>query len=1024
MQAGARAWSASSFLRRALIAERVPAPHPDGGSADAQWHDWLVEVAAVPWTAQRIRAQFMEEAAAAGAADSSALLPPPLVSRALRRTRRRLLCGLLVRECAGLATLEEVTGSMTDLAELAVRELLAVLAPPLAQQHGMPVDGAGAPLDLLVLGMGKAGRRELNVSSDLDLIFVYAADARLDGDVPARGRREPLDGQRFFELLGRQLISALGQPDADGFVFRVDMRLRPHGDSGPLVVSVPMLEEYLLREGREWERFAWAKSRVISAPVFSAPAGFAAQCRLLDSVVHPFVYRRYFDFGAIGAIRELHQRIRSDALRRGSRTRRGAQQDIKLGRGGIREIEFLAQIFCIMRGGRDPRLRGLGTVQTLQVLARIGLMPAAEAQALIDHYRFLRRLEHALQWRDDAQTHAVPQDAAALDALAIVLGMGGGADLLERLAQATSEVEKSFDAMFPADAPGAADAAPRFDAESLAGYGLTDPQAAAQRLARLFASPRMSAMPAPARAAVEQLALQALSMLGSVGAGAVPPDELLLRWIRLVEVIGGRNTYFSLLAAYPAAHERVLRLLAAGGWPTEYLLRHPILLDELIDPPGVGALAAGAPPGGADAQWRSWAAELDELLRASDGDTEGQMNLLRDAHHAQVFRLLLQDLAGGLSVERLADHLSALADAVLGVTLRAVWRSIDAAGADPATGPATESPTQSAAESAAQAIPAPPRTMPQLAIVAYGKLGGRELGYASDLDLAFVYQDRAQAENRALGIEESRGRDDPGALGDARELQESLERPAPAGETDAALCTQLARRMIAWLTTATSSGKLFEIDLRLRPNGNDGLLVTPIDAFERYQLNVDGHGAWVWEHQALTRARVCAGDALLAARVHDIRARVLTRRREPAPLAREVVAMRERMLEGHVNRSDRFDIKHDRGGMVDIEFIVQFLVLAHAHTYAELLDNRGNIALLMIAARLGLIAPGPAAACAAAYRRYRRLQHALRLDGHEQARVDGAAVAAEVGAVTALWCSVFGTAQPLPPAARAARPRR
>jgi len=400
-----------------------------------------------------------------------------------------------------------------------------------------------------------------------------------------------------------------------------------------------------------------------------------------------------------------------------------------------------------------------------------------------------------------------------------------------------------------------------------------------------------------------------------------------------------------------------------ASWASEYLLQHPILLDELIDLRAqkfVDDRRADEPdaaPGSAEPFWAPWVAQVDEQLRLAVDDVERQMNILRDAHHAQVFRLLLADLAGSMRLERLADHLSALADGVLTLALRAAWRSMDAVRAAPET-------------------PAP-----RLAIIAYGKLGGRELGYVSDLDLTFVYEESSDPQQ---------------------------------ADRDAAAATHLVRRLMSWLTTVTSSGTLFEIDLRLRPNGNAGLLVTPIDAFERYERNVDGRGAWVWEHQALTRARACAGDPALCERVERVRTRVLSQPRDPVALATEVVDMRRRMLEGHPNRGDRFDIKHDRGGMVDVEFIVQYLVLAHAGRHAALLANRGNIGLLAIAADLGLIDKAAAASVAAAYRHFRQLQHALRLNGAERARVGHALVDDEIGVVRALWRAVFGTDEPLP----------
>jgi len=957
---------------------------------------WLWDLAAEPWTPARLQSRYEAHLAPPAATDAVA------VGRALRRTRRELLCALMARDSAGIAPLEEVTGAMTHFAEMAVQRLLAAIVPEVVARQGLPVDGAGVPQDLLVLAMGKAGSGELNVSSDLDLIFVYGdvVSCRREGPgaSAATGAPEPADaggGQEFFDRLGRRLINALGEPDADGFVFRVDMRLRPHGDSGPLVASLAMLEEYLVREGREWERFAWAKARVISAPVMADAAGFARQAAQVEAVVLPFIYRKYFDFGAIGAIRDLHARIRGESRRRAiGRPERAL--DVKIGRGGIREIEFLAQTFCIMRGGRDHRLRARGTVATFRTLADAGLLAPADAAALIAHYRFLRRLEHALQYRNDAQTHLIPPEPAERDAVATLLGMASGEAMLEQYRAASADVVRLFDLMFPADPRGPSEgaaqataqaanaggqseaaspgAAAAIDAAALARCGFADPAASAERLAQLLRSPRVAAMSAGARAAVEQLAASAVRIIRDLaqrlaGQGGAGADEILLRWIRLVEVIGRRSTYLSLLAEYPQAHERVLELLASGGWASEYLLKHPILLDELIDLRSQRfaddrlADDPNAPPGSAEPYWAPWIAEVEEQLQSAGHDVERQMNILRDAHHAQVFRLLLADLAGSVRVERLGDHLSALADGVLALTLRAAWRSMDAARQCPGT-------------------PAP-----RLAIIAFGKLGGRELGYVSDLDLAFVFEGSADPEQ---------------------------------ADRDASAATHLVRRMIAWLTTVTSSGVLFEIDVRLRPNGNAGLLVTPFEAFDRYESNTDGHGAWVWEHQALTRARGCAGDAQLCERIERVRERILSQPRDPHALAAEVVDMRRRMLEGHPNRSPGFDIKHDRGGMVDVEFIVQYLVLAHAHRHRPLLANRGNIGLLAIAADLGLVPPQAAADVGAAYRRFRQLQHALRLNGAERARVEHSLVTAEIAAVLDLWHTVFATDAPQP--ARTVRP--
>ncbi len=933
-----RAYGASRFLRRSLLREGfASAAQPDGARPAAAEAEWLQGAAQEPWTAERMARGWRETALPDGD-------PVAAVALGLRRLRRRMLCGLLVRDVAGVAPLDEVMRTMTAFAEFAVRTALAAILPDLAGRHPAPRTAQGRPQDLLVVGMGKAGAWELNVSSDLDLVFVYGEDGP--------------SAQEFFDRAGRRLIAVLADADEDGFVFRTDLRLRPHGDSGPLSVSLAMLEEYFQRDGREWERFAWSKARVLSGPVLATEADFRDQQAALDAVVTPFIYRRYFDFGAIGAIRDLHARIRAQARRKrggaeGTDTAGRGEYDVKLGRGGIREIEFIAQAWGIMRGGRDVRLRERATLPMFATLAATGRLPREDADTLSEAYGFLRRLEHAVQYRDDAQTHRIPADPADREAVAQLFGASSVAELLARYHAVRERVERAFDAMFP---PAEAEAG------RAAQGGVGEPDDLPEPMRRFLASARVSALPEALRTRMGALAAVAAAEIGTIqremreergaaGESDGDAEAIAVRWVRLMEIIGRRATYFALLAEYPRAHARVLRVLAAGGWAAEYLLRHPILLDELIDPRAEEFSADVDVP----SYWAAWARDLDASLRAAGPDVEAQMNLLRDAHHAAVFRLLLADLAGHLTVERLADHLSAAADGVLRIALDAAWRSM-------------VPPT----------APVPP--LPRLCVVAYGKLGGRELGYASDLDLIFVVDD--------IG---------PG--------------PGPA-EADAARCAQLVRRFLSWLTTVTSSGNLFEIDLRLRPNGSAGVLVTPLAAFEGYQINADGHGAWFWEHQALTRARPCAGDAAVGERIEAIRRGVLQRQRDPALVQAEVVAMRRRMLEGHAHHDVRFDCKFDRGGMVDVEFAVQALVLLHAHRHPELLENRGNIALLGIAADLGLLDGAMAEAAADAYRRYRRLQHALRLAGAPDARVDRDRVRGEIDAVLRLWRRVLGTEEP------------
>lgn len=907
----------------------------------------LASVADTAWTTARLD-DALRAHLAKGTGDSTQRL-----TVALRRLRRRVLLTLIARDATGRADLSEVVGTMTALAELAIQAAVAAQARELAAVHGMPVSADGVPQDLIVVGMGKLGGGELNVSSDIDLIFVYDEDGETQGE----NLRRRISNHEFFAQLGRRLIALLNDLTVDGFVFRVDMRLRPNGSAGPLAVSSAMLEEYLMAQGREWERFAWLKGRVVSAPVFASAAQFEAQCGVLEAIVRPFVFRKYLDFGAIAALRELHKLIRAEAARRVA-GRGDRADDVKLGRGGIRELEFIAQTFQIVRGGRELGLRSKSTLQTLKTLAALGVLPAATCEQLATSYVFLRNFEHALQYVDDAQTHLVPADSAARERVARLLGAASAAAMMAEYRAVQKLVYDVFDGVF-VDPTASEDEAP-FVLHNVQGVaddgaliedlrtrGFADPVATAQRLRAVLDSRRVQATTGPARTGLERLLRRALqtAIERSRETGAahdIGPDQHFARFAQLADVIAGRSTYIALLNQFPQAFDKVMRMLAASRWATDYLVRHPILLDELLDQ----RLLEHEP------DWPSWSAAVGQQLAEADGDHERQMNLLRDAHHAQVFRLLVADLDGRLTVERLADHLSALADTTLTLAIEYAWRSLSRRHRD----------------------------VPRFAVVGYGKLGGKELGYESDLDLIFLYDDEDQAAAEAYSL--------------------------------------LARRLMTWLTAQTSSGKLFEIDLRLRPDGNAGLMVSSFEAFARYQRNEDGHGAWPWEHQALTRARYSAGDSAIGERFEAERRRILMQLRDTRRLCTDVLEMRARMLDGHPNPTALFDVKHDRGGMVDVEFIVQFLVLAHAHEHSELVRNAGNIALLHIAGRLQMIDASLASEVADAYRTLRSIQHRLRLNGAERARVAPQEVEREAAAVTRLWNSVFTP----PPEAATAEP--
>ena len=869
-------------------------------------------------------AELEREMAPAGAAS----LPLP---RALRRLRNLVVSALIRRDLAGQADLAEVVATMTALADFSIRRALAPLMDEMVALHGMPLGAESKrPQQLMVLAMGKQGGGELNVSSDIDLIFVYPED----GDSAAGPGQRSLSNHEFFARLGKKLIAALSEVIEDGFVFRVDMALRPNGNSGPLVASLSMVEHYLIVQGREWERYAWVKARAVT--------GDAADIEALDAIVRPFVYRRYLDFGVIDAIRTMHGQIRAEVDRQ-ERLHPDRSNNVKLGRGGIREIEFLAQVFQLIRGGRDSALRERSTRATLAVLAEKQLLPAETVTSLLDSYTFLRNLEHRLQYRDDAQTHTVPAGSEERSLLAEMMGLPDADALLAALAGHRRFVAAQFDAIFSEKAQGGEDdvqlqsSGGEADIDNLAaiearlaGLGFDDPAGSARRLMATWQAPRLQSLPETSRTRLLALLNAALPLIARVvaEAGVGRHTATLSRLLDFFEAVARRSAYLSLLTEYPHTLERVIRMMNASGWAATFLSQHPILLDELLD----DRVRGGAP------DCPALAAELTVQLDGAAGDTERQMDILRDFHHAQLFRLLAQDLAGELSVERLADYLSALADLIVEATVKAAWRTV-----------ATRH-----------------RDTPSFAVIAYGKLGGKELGYVSDLDVIFLFDDDDQ--------------------------------DAPANYA------KLAQRFITWMTAHTSAGILFDIDTALRPDGASGMLVSSVAAFERYQAS----SAWVWEHQALTRARFCAGDTAIGVRFEAIREQVLRRPRDGDCLREEVQKMRSRMHAAHTPGAG-FDLKQDAGGMIDIEFMVQYLVLRHAPVFPQLTANSGNIALLKTCGALGLIDAAQAAAVADAYRAMRKLQHQVRLQGQDNARVEPAMVAGHAEAVRTLWLTLFNT---------------
>ncbi len=856
----------------------------------------------------------------------------PLAS-ALRVARQLVLERLAVLDVEQGAPLADITGAMTALAEATLELALAQARADEDARCGPPLDASGQVIDFWIIGMGKLGARELNVSSDIDLIYVYEDDGQTSGPLV-------VSAHEYFAAVAKRLYALIGDTTEDGFVFRVDLALRPNGNSGPPVVSMGMLEEYLQIQGREWERFAWLKSRVV-APRASVSSGRALPLR---SLVTAFVYRRYLDYGVFEGLRQLHRKIRDEAQRRAA-GRPERANDVKLSRGGIREIEFIVQLLQVVRGGQFPEIRTRTTLGALTRLAGRGLMKPETAEKLAAAYTFLRRIEHRIQYLDDQQTHLLPTQDGDLAWIARSMGLAAcrpdACELLDRLCEIRELVATEFDALLHdgrPPTPGAQNGCRQcggplpLDSEALPEKL---PPAMAERVRHWAAQPRVLALRDESKLRLGKLVQRAAQCVAEDACTL----EAALRFIDWLEPLLRRDSYLALLVERPEVVKRLLRLLGLARWPMKYLMQHPGVIDELADPRLLhGRFDREEYLGVLEERHRAWE-------RSGEADEDALLDTLRHAHHAEVFRTLVRDVEGLITVEQVADDLSALADATVDITLRWAWPRLKQRH----------------------------RETPRFAVIAYGKLGGKELGYGGDLDVVFLYDDA----------------DEP----DPDRAQE--------------VYGHCVRKLITWMTLRTAAGELFDIDTALRPNGNSGLLVTSIAAFERYQIGRGGNTAWTWEHQALTRARFCAGSPDLAQRFESVRRQVLASARDLDALRNEVIEMRDKVRRARPVKPEAFDVKHSPGGMMDAEFAVQYLVLSQAARHPQLLDNAGNIALLQRAEAAGLLPPGVGSAAADAYRELRRAQHRARLD-EQPTQFPPEQLARERDAVLALWAAVFG----------------
>lgn len=854
----------------------------------------------------------------------------------LRRFRHRELTRLVWQDINGLLDIDQVLFAQSELAAAILDAALDALQRQLAGQWGRPIDEDGSTQQLIVIGMGKLGGYELNFSSDIDLIFIYPRN----GDTVGGKRSET--NQEFFTRLAKQLIKLLSERTADGFVYRVDMRLRPFGDSGPLVMSAAAFEAYIETHARDWERYALIKARPV--------AGDQQAGAVLLMDIAPFIYRRHLDFTALGALRDMKQRIVEQVQVK------GLEDNIKLGAGGIREIEFIGQAFQLIYGGKREALRQRSILATLAVL-RDDLMPADAVDELTHAYRYLRRLENRIQQIADQQTHELPENELDRARIQFATDHADWPGCLASVAAQRQCVQRHFNALLgPTEAQRGGEASDILhhiwidDApgetilEELAEYGFQHPKDILDALLVLKNSRRIRALGAESRARFEAFMPQLLLALTEYP----DPTIVLERLLPLLEILGQRSVYLALLMEQPKALSSLLKLTAASKWFSEQITRQPLLLDELLD-----ARTLAKPPGP-----EQLAMELQRRLsNAPADDMEARMDALRQFKHAQVLRISAADVLGTLPLAEVSNHLSFVAESVLEGARQLAWTDLTARHGRPSFFDDSGS-----------------RREAGFAVIAYGKLGGLELGYGSDLDLIFLHDSRGSAAHTEGG--------------------RSIDNQT--------FFTRMGQRLIHYLTTQTAAGRCYEIDTRLRPSGNAGLLVTGLNAFEQYQLNE----AWTWEHQALIRARAVAGDAPVRKNFAAIRRHVLCLQRDPARLRDDILTMRERMRK-QLDRSDAeyFDLKQGPGGMTDIEFLVQYVTLRWAHSWPALVDVTDNLRLLDALDEFQIIGSDSCAVMYNAYFAYRAEAHKAALQ-EDAALVPSSALREHREGVQRLWAQL------------------
>jgi [glutamine synthetase] adenylyltransferase / [glutamine synthetase]-adenylyl-L-tyrosine phosphorylase len=827
--------------------------------------------------------------------------------RLLRQWRRREMLRIAWRDICGTASVRETLQAVSALADACIRAAAYAAQSHLRAAYGTPRGPGGEEVQLIVLGMGKLGGLELNFSSDIDLIFLYVGAGETDG---ARA----ISNDEYFNRLGRELIRLLDARTEDGFVFRVDMRLRPFGESGPLVVSLASLDGYLQQHGRDWERYAWIKARAI--------VGAQAYESAYQEFVRPFIYRRYLDFGVFESLREMKALIVREVARR------DLDQDLKLGMGGIREIEFIVQSLQLVRGGSDRRLQSASLLDVLPLLVGSKLLSAEGVAQLTDAYLTLRKAENALQILRDEQTHSIPAEAADRQRVRLCMGVPDWDAVVACIGRARATVARQFESLLfgPPEAqhqdaelgwlesPGA-DVAEEL---TMSGFPATSISPAARMLEAYRQGAPYRRLDEAGRRRVRFI----LSRLLKSAARTQAPAAVVDRVLRVLEAIGARSSYLALLKEQPPALERLIDVCAISGFLARQIADFPLLLDELIDAKAFDELPSR----------ERFMRELAARRLPAD-DPEREVEALRVFQKVAVFSVALADLTGRLPLMRVSDRLTDIAELIIQCCIDLAWSQMTRTYGIPRCGP-------SEAEARVVAV----------AVAGYGKLGGLELGYGSDLDLVFLHDS-------------------------AGEFQQTAgERSIDNG----VFFLRLGQRIVHLLTMHSAAGRLYEVDMRLRPNGKGGFLMTGIDAFERYQRQ----DAWTWEHQALLRARAVAGDPALSRRFELSRREVLCTAVRRETLRDDVRDMRVRMRrELSEAGSGEFDIKQDAGGIADIEFLVQYWVLASAHEHPGLLTYSDNIRQLEGLAAVGLVEPATAEWLKQSYIGYRTVLHHLSLEG-------------------------------------------